>query len=365
MLSKADDYPIHQLPEPIATAGTDRNFYDRYFFNGYSADGATFFAAALGVYPHLNVMDASFSVIADGVQRNLHASKLLNMERMDTHVGPIAVEVIEPLKKLRVRVSVNEHGIEADLVFTKRAPAVEEPRFTYRQGPGTMLDYTRLTQNGTYEGSVSVKGRRIDARGFMGTRDRSWGVRPIGLPNPQGVAPPRMPQFYWLWAPLNFDDRFMLYHDNADGSGKPWNTASVMGMTGEAEPVHMATCKSKIAFKSGTRHARSAVIETVDPDGGKWRVELTPKYNFYMSGIGYMNPEWGHGQYKGETALGYDEYETAGVNENDMRFLHVQAISSAKLTGPNVTREGMGVLEQLIIGPHTPSGFKEIFDLAP
>ncbi len=36
MLTKADDYPVHQLPEPIATSGTDRNFYDRYFFNGYA-----------------------------------------------------------------------------------------------------------------------------------------------------------------------------------------------------------------------------------------------------------------------------------------------------------------------------------------
>ena len=41
MLTKADDYPVHQLPEPIATSGTDRNFYDRYFFNGYSPDGAS------------------------------------------------------------------------------------------------------------------------------------------------------------------------------------------------------------------------------------------------------------------------------------------------------------------------------------
>src|SRR5580698_3372133 len=128
MLSKADDYPIHQLPEPIATSGTDRNFYDRYFFNGYSADGSIFFAAALGVYPHLNVMDASLSVIDGGVQHNLRASKLLNMERMDTTVGPISVE---------------------------------EPRFTYRQGPLTMMDYTRLTQNGTYEGWIEVAGKRI------------------------------------------------------------------------------------------------------------------------------------------------------------------------------------------------------------
>ena len=47
MLTKADDYPIHQLPEPIAYTGTDRNFYDRYFFNGYTPDGSSFFAAAL------------------------------------------------------------------------------------------------------------------------------------------------------------------------------------------------------------------------------------------------------------------------------------------------------------------------------
>ena len=38
MLSKADDYPIHQTPDPIAFSGTDRNFYDRYFFNGISND---------------------------------------------------------------------------------------------------------------------------------------------------------------------------------------------------------------------------------------------------------------------------------------------------------------------------------------
>jgi hypothetical protein len=365
MLSKADDYPVHQLPEPIATAGTDRNFYDRYFFNGYAKDGSVFFAAALGVYPHLNVMDAAFSVIEGGVQRNLHASRLLNMERMDTAVGPIAVEVIEPLKKLRVKVSANEHGIEADLVFSRRAPAVEEPRFTYRQGPRTMLDYTRLTQNGSYEGFVAIKGKRIDARGFLGTRDRSWGVRPIGASDPQGAAPPRLPQFYWLWAPLNFEDRFLLYHNNADASGKPWNTASVMGMAGDSDAVHMTGCKSTLVFKSGTRHAEGAVIETVDPDGAVWRVELVPQYNFYMSGIGYMNPDWGHGHYKGENALAYDEFETASVNENDPRYLHVQAISKAKLTGPSVAGEGVGVLEQLIIGPHAPSGFKDVFDLAP
>ena len=35
-LTKADDYPIHQISKPVSEVGSERNFYDRYFFNGYS-----------------------------------------------------------------------------------------------------------------------------------------------------------------------------------------------------------------------------------------------------------------------------------------------------------------------------------------
>jgi hypothetical protein len=367
MLTKGDDYPIHQLPEPIATSGTDRNFYDRYFFNGYTMDGQLFFALALGVYPHLNVMDAAFSVIEGGVQRNLRASRLLGMERMDTSVGPIAIDVVEPLKALRIRVGENPHGLEAELLFEARAKPVEEPRFTYRQGPRTLLDYTRLTQNGAYDGWISINGKRIAVvrEAVIGTRDRSWGVRPIGLGDPQGLAPPRPPQFYWLWAPLNFPDRFMLYHLNADGNGRPWNTASVTGALGDDEPLHMQACASKVQYKSGTRHARFAIIDARDAKGGEWRAELTPRFHFYMSGIGYGHPEWGHGQYKGENALGFDSYETESVNENDPRFQHIQAFVTARLAGPGIERVGAGVLEQLAVGHYAPHGLTGIFDPAP
>ena len=35
MLSRFDDYPIHQTAEPVAhPASSDRNGYDRYWFNG-------------------------------------------------------------------------------------------------------------------------------------------------------------------------------------------------------------------------------------------------------------------------------------------------------------------------------------------
>src|SRR5262245_9252561 len=174
-LSRGDDYPIHQTPEPVAYAGTDRNFYDRYFFNGYSmnAGDTAFFAAAFGVYPHLNIADAAFVVVRNGVETSLHASRCLNMERMDLNVGPIRIEVVEPLHKLRVIVDAPDQGLSADVLFTSRSPPIEEPRFVRRIGPRTIMDYTRLTQNGRYRGWIELDGRREQVDGFLGTRDRS------------------------------------------------------------------------------------------------------------------------------------------------------------------------------------------------
>ena len=134
MLTKADDYPIHQTPEPIAYASTDRNFYHRYFCNRYSKDGALFVAAALGVYPHLNIMDAAFCVIHKGCQiQPAHVEDPAHGAPRYAR-WPIEVEVIEPLEVLRVAVVDNPQGIAADVRFTARVAAIEEPRFTRRIG---------------------------------------------------------------------------------------------------------------------------------------------------------------------------------------------------------------------------------------
>ncbi len=155
-------------------------------------DGSGFFALAFGVYPHLDIADASFSCIRNGVQHNLHASRELGMERMDLEVGPIRIEVIEPLRVLRVH--VDGEGIKAELTFTGRAFPIEEPRFTFRNGPRTFMDYTRMTQNGHYAGWIEVDGERIAlAQGCSGTRDRSWGVRPVGAADMQPHSASRPP----------------------------------------------------------------------------------------------------------------------------------------------------------------------------
>jgi hypothetical protein len=368
MLTKADDFPIHQTPEPIAYAGSSRNFYDRYFFNGYNPDGSCFFAAAMGIYPQLNIIDAAFSVVVDGVQHNLHASRILHMERLGTSVGPFKLEIVEPLKSLRLRVEDPESRLRADLLFVSRALPIEEPRFLHRIGPRTVMDYTRLTQNGGYRGSIEVGGKAIEVKpdAFMGTRDRSWGIRPVGTADGQPMAPPSLPQFYWLWAPCNFDDCITLYHDNANADGSSWNTRGVLAALGEAPAQEIDDVSADITYRSGTRRVARARIHMNPPNGERITVEIEPRFHFYMPGIGYMNPDWGHGLFKGELAVGYDTYDLAAVDDGNPSMMHIQAFSQATLTLANGERKtGRGVLEQLIVGPHAPSGFKEIFDPAP
>ncbi|NIB40509.1 hypothetical protein HBA55_12990 [Pseudomaricurvus alkylphenolicus] len=366
MLTKYDDYPVHQTADPIAYAGTDRNFYDRYWFNGYSRDGSIFFACALGVYPNLNIMDGAFSVLIDGVQHNLRVSRHLNMERMHTCIGPLGVEVLEPLQKLRIVVDENEHGISADLTFTGRVPVEEEPRFTKRQGPRTLYDYTRLTQNGDYEGWIEVQGTRYELQGMTvrGTRDRSWGVRYIvGMPDPQKVPPHVDPQSFWLWAPLNFDDSWVLLSDSQDSSGESWNWAAVIGGLGESEACKMNELSWDLEFEPGLRHLRHAKAVMKDSAGQNIAIEFDLKQKFYMSGLGYLHPEWGHGMNKGELAVGYDRLEVDQISTSKPPFyLHVQQFAQVRMSLPDgATKTGSGVLEQAILGPHAPTGLKGLY----
>jgi hypothetical protein len=76
MLSKLDDYPIHQTPEPLAHhVSSDRNAYDRYWFNGYSDNGSFYFGIGAAIYPNLGIMDCGFSIARNGVQYAFHGSR--------------------------------------------------------------------------------------------------------------------------------------------------------------------------------------------------------------------------------------------------------------------------------------------------
>ena len=365
MLTPFDDYPVHQTPEPIAHPATgDRNAYDRYFFNGYDRDGELFFAAALGVYPNREVMDAAFSVVRGGVQTSVHASRRAPRDRTQTTAGPVTVEVLEPLRRHRVRVAANESGIEADLTFTARTEAIEEPRFTMQRGGRVVMDYTRLTQFGSWSGKLTVDGERLDIGGdVLGSRDRSWGIRGVG--EREVGAPGPAPQFFWLWAPLNFDDGAVHFDVQEDGDGRQWHANGerwpLLGDgdgEGDGKGERMASVGHDITWRTGTRRAEAAELTLRPHDAEPVTVELEPLLDFQMLGIGYLHPEWGHGAWKGEEAVGVESWRLADLDLLAPQHLHVQQLVRARMGD----RTGTGVLEQLVIGPHRPSGFVDLLD---
>jgi hypothetical protein len=362
MLTRFDDYPIHQTPEPVAHPSTgDRNFYDRYFFNGYTRAGDLFFAAALGLYPNRRVMDAAFSVVRDGRQHVVRASRVAPDERGEIRVGPIAVEVLEPLRALRVLVAPNAFGLEADLVFTARTVPIEEPRFTYRRETRVLMDSTRLTQFGTWEGSLAVGGASIPIRraDVLGCRDRSWGIRMVG--EPEGGAPGGLPQFFWLWAPIHFDDVCTHFDVNEDAEGRPWHAAGCVVPVGERGTVEpMARVAHRVTWRRGMRRAEKAEITLTPHREPPLAITLEPILTFQMVGLGYLHPTWGHGMWQGPEAVDGETWTLADLDPMDPRHLHVQQLCRARAGG----REGLGVLEQLVIGPHAPSGFRSLLDPA-
>jgi hypothetical protein len=371
VLNRFDDYLIHQAPAPIDQVSTsDRNFYDRYWFNGYSREADLYFGVALGLYPNRRVMDASFSVVRGGVQVSVHASRLAPRERSETRVEPISVEVIEPLSAMRVRVEPNQHGIEADLLFRPRTRVLEEPRLTRRLMGHLFMDSTRFAQCGNWEGSLAVAGESlaIDPSRILGTRDRSWGIRPVG--ERELGAPGPLPQFFFLWSPLQFDDLCTHFQVNEDETGRAWHSNGAIvpllkaeaGSGGEAgEPAEvMASVSHEIRWEKGTRRSAGARLTLTPRRGEPHVITLEPVLRFQMRGLGYLDPEWGHGVWKGEHAVGGDSWVLDEVDPMDPRYVHVQQLCRARFG----EREGLGILEKLVIGPHEPSGFGALLDPA-
>ena len=81
---------------------------------------------------------------------------------------------------------------------------------------------------------------------------------------------------------------------------------------------------------------------------------------------GYGHPKWGHGMAHGPLTVEREDFKLSEVDYRLPQHLHIQALAEVTYHSPaGFTSKGRGVLEQLVLGPHAPSGFKEILDYAP
>jgi hypothetical protein len=360
-----DEYPIHQAPLSMRyVESSDRNFYDRCYFNAHDRSGEVFLITGLGVYPNLGVTDAYALVRRGDTQHSVRCSEPLGDERLAQKVGPYRIEVVRPLEELRLVLDAERHGIGFDLTWHSSFPALDEPRHINHSAARVVLDGCRFAQLGTWSGSLRVDGHdyQVDPARWVGSRDRSWGIRPVGEAEPQGRAVSRE-GFWWLYAPIRFDEYALvvIVQEGADGY-RSLNEAARVWPDGRIEQLGWP--RFDIRYRPGTRHPESATIHLTDAAGKDVTVEVETLGSAVLHvGAGYgADPDWSHGLWKGE---GFIESATYDMQAPDIAartpFGVIDHVARARCEGA----EGYGLFEHASVGRHDPTGFADFTSVAP
>jgi hypothetical protein len=366
--SPLDEYPIHQTPLTMRRVGTsDRNFYDRCYFNAHDRTGEVFLVTGFGVYPNLGVVDAYAVVRRGDRQTAVRCSDALHDDRLDQRVGPYRIEVLEPLRRVRVVCDADAQGLGFDLTWEGSFPAVDEEHHLLLSGDRPILDTSRFAQVGTWTGVLRVDGEELAVTPdrWVGTRDRSWGIRPVGEAEPPGraAAEPPMEGFWWLYVPMRFDDfaLIVIMQERPDGF-RTLNEATRVWADGRVEQLGWP--RVDIHYRSGTRHPESATLHLATMRGDPVTVEVeTLGFVALHIGAGYGgDPDWTHGQWRGREwceGAAYDLSDPAVAGR--VPWGVVDHVARATCDG----QEGWGMFEHGSLGRHDPTGFADWTSAAP
>jgi hypothetical protein len=368
VLTPLDDLLAHQTPETFDHVATsDRNFFDRYYFNCHDLEGRVILVLAMGQYPNLDVTDCFASAVFAGTQYVVRGSRLLGGDRLQTSVGPMAVHVIEGLRRLQIACEPNAWGLSFELTFEGVTPPFQEPRFQRRAGPRVVQDYQRLTQNGRWRGWIEIEGRRfeVEPQGWWGARDHSWGIRPVGEREAPGAraAAQGPASFYWNWSPQQYADSCLMYTVSEEADGSRWHeAAALLSPYGSDRPPETLTrIEHAIDLVPGTRRFGGGGFSFRRSSGEELRVRAHPLAVFHMFGVGYGG-EWRHGVYHGPLTVEGERWDlrdaatvarVAGLDETLCRFERSDGAT------------GFGVVEFACFGPYLPLGLPTATAVSP
>jgi hypothetical protein len=209
----------------------------------------------------------------------------------------------------------------------------------------------------------------VDDDTWVGNRDRSWGIRPVGEAEPGGRAAAEPdPDFalWWTYVPLRFDDfgLVLIMQEDADGH-RTLNDAVRVWPAASGRPAEsLGWPDVEIHYKSGTRLPERASIRLTQRDGKPVNLDIESKgYVVLSAGPGYGgDPEWAHGQWMGRDWV---QGVTHDLNDPDVAartpFGVIDHVARAECDG----QEGWGLFEHGTIGRHVPSGFDDFGSVAP
>jgi hypothetical protein len=372
-LLDADEGLHHQIADTFARVGqTDRSWTEKIWAMAASRDGSLSVAFGLGKYINRNVMDAFAGVSRGTDQWTVRSSRRLAPDLESNNVGPIAYDIVEPLRRTRYRLAATDIvPISFDVEIEGVAPPSMEERETHisRSRSRIDADILRFHQSGAARGWVEVDGTRleIDDKRWVGARDRSWGVRyGVGVP-PEDIEAQPMPadtSGLFVWMPVTMtrpDGRpFTLFVYYQRYSGPGWSTGSARGAIeltdGRTKPFQDVV--PDLRFRDDNRRLLGGTLRAVLQDGSEctYRIEPVSATGFHLgTGLyggfeGHYQGEWrGDLHTDGEHITECDSVPVAHrIHQHRDCIVRVESLQDGSI--------GVGTLQSNAVGSHPEMG---------
>ena len=197
----ADEGLNHQIVDTFATLSqTDLAWTEKIWASIAKTDGSLQVDFGLGKYQNRGIIDGFGGVSRGKEQWTVRGSRELASAPEESAIGPIHLEIVEPLKQIRFRLEPNDvQPISFDIVLSAVTPPFFEERNLVRnRRTGRIdVDVIRYHQGGWASGTVTVDGKTFDVNPdeWFGFRDHSWGVRQaIGEPLTDLIPSPELPK---------------------------------------------------------------------------------------------------------------------------------------------------------------------------
>ncbi|HZP46351.1 MAG TPA: hypothetical protein VFB15_11945 [Candidatus Binataceae bacterium] len=311
MLSSFDEMMCHQLPTTMDRVHTDSpEWTERIYVSIYNVrDQDTIIGCGVGQYPNKNVQDGFLTVWHRGRQYNFRASRTLRPKIDEVRIGPLAVEVLEGLRRFRIRLDDNPSTLRADLEFVASMNPHEEEHDFRQSGGKVVQDISRFDQVGRVRGELRFGDHtlKLTEDAWWAHRDRSWGTRrPLRTDASDAKSRTSFAPFLFSWSVAQFPHyalhwRFVeraagkysyLSGERVQPCGQPADPGWLLDRTEQefrwdaAGPIQtLLGGNIKLYFKNG--ETREVAFRTLPP---RW----------HLKGGGYGGYRgWYHGDNKG------------------------------------------------------------------
>ncbi len=354
-LSGADEYLTHQTALPHAMVATsDPSWRERYWISIQDVVGGdTVLTLGLGKYPNVDAMEAFVAFSHDGTQRNLRLSRTLLPRSTEAEVGPLRIEVVEPLRELRLVLEPNETGIEFDIAWHATMEPLLEGRFFQVSRARATYDAIRYVQHGRAAGTLSAPGfeTTLAPDRWWSERDHSWGTRP--LPRAPGMPPGERPEWRMLlFAPLQLPDFGLhLYLQEAPGGQAVHLSAGLTpALGGKPEDEAIVGVEHDLTWDPNaaapTLVGGTVVLRMSDGRALEFQLRaLTGRAHLRGGGYEGWNG-WFQGQWRGDETAESDVWD---LRDAEQFYRYAKAGSDHLVEVRHGDQVGYGVVEYMVL----------------